>query len=93
MARSTRKGKAPELLRAFLEKHEIGPSAAGRDLRVSHVTVIAWRAGLKLPTPTHKRDIEAWSEGAIPADSWPLSKEEEESLGVRSFRRTGTEGR
>ena len=62
--------EAASLLKDFLEgkKHE----DACRELRVSRQTLWSWLNGHSSPGEAAKLDIESYTDGAVPASSWPV---------------------
>ena len=50
-------------------------SEAARQLGVSHVSVLDWLLGSKIPAPPHRKAIEIWSRQGIPVDLWETPQE------------------
>jgi DNA-binding XRE family transcriptional regulator len=64
----------PRLLKRFRMKARLSHRQAAEQLGVSHVALIAWEAGKNNPADAMRLAIARWTSGAVPADSWPLTK-------------------
>lgn len=60
----------PELLQQFLDRNGIQRETAGEALGVTRVTIWSWLRGDTSPAAPARQDIETWTSGAVPADSW-----------------------
>lgn len=58
------------LFESFLAKNRISVRSAAKVFGVSHASVIEWKKGSTRPNPERWRDIDVWTAGAVPADSW-----------------------
>lgn len=50
--------------------------AAAEAIGINHVTYWKWESGKLVPSLVFKQAIETWTDGAVTADSWPLTDEE-----------------
>jgi hypothetical protein len=87
-----------DALDRFLKTNDIAQREAGRQLRVSHVTIRAWIDGSRTPEPGPQREaIERWTNGAVLAVWWETDEERakrEALAAIEPFRpsATGTDG-
>jgi hypothetical protein len=63
----------PELFEGFLTAHDIKREAAGEALGVSRMTIWSWINRESVPSEQSRHDIGIWTNGAVPAESWPPS--------------------
>ena len=59
----------------FLEVNKLTRLAAGNALGVSDPTVCDWISGKKRPNEKKRRDIDTWTSGKVPAESWEFAAE------------------
>lgn len=59
-----------DLLKQFLERHNILPADAAKMLHVSPASLHYWLTAGKAPKAGKRLRIEKWSRGEVPADSW-----------------------
>lgn len=64
-----------DLLSGFLTLHSLNQSDAARAVGVSVPTMHDWLKGAKRPRATHRKTLDKWSRGAIPAASWETPDE------------------
>jgi transcriptional regulator with XRE-family HTH domain len=69
------------LLAAFRKRHDISARAAARSLGVTHVALAHWESGNQTPSQPFREAIETWTNGDVPAASWPLGERETALLG------------
>ncbi len=63
--------------RAFIEKHGISKTAAGRAIGVTHSAICGYLDGTSTPAPERRPAIAVWTNGEVPEQDW-LSDEERE---------------
>jgi transcriptional regulator with XRE-family HTH domain len=63
------------LMREELGRLGITAAEGARRLEVSKATMSAWLSEAKRPTAARAREIELWSEGRVPAESWWTDEE------------------
>ena len=83
---------AHEKLGAFLQKHAISKTEAGKAVGVTHAAVIGWLNG-RTPDMVHRQASEIWTNGEVRADEWEGARAETEQLRhVRPFEPKTGEG-
>jgi predicted transcriptional regulator len=68
-------GLGRRLLSAFLAENGINPNGAAEELGVSRTAVDKWLTGAARPTAKRQDQIERWSAGAVPVQSWMTAAE------------------
>jgi len=82
-----------EKLEEFISDNGLTKLAAAKYLGVSDPTIYDWVTGIKRPKSHHRRAIEIWTNGKVPAESWLFDDEKRSISIVKPFRkRTGTDG-
>jgi transcriptional regulator with XRE-family HTH domain len=78
MAAKSLVGRGRGLLRRFLETNRIAQAQFAKAMGVSEASVSGWVSdGGRQDTPRdfHRKRIERWTKGAVPADSWVTADE------------------
>lgn len=80
-----------ELLDQFLKENGIGRDAAAKALNVSRTALYYWLIGDTSPGEQARRDVDVWTGGKVPADSWgPPADHRKEPGKVEPFKPSGS---
>jgi len=89
---------ARQTLQQIRERRGLSRAVAARQLGCSPMTLMNWETGTTCPVAPFRVVIQLWSDGAIPMESWPLTKDEESvakavaNYATRAALRSATEG-
>lgn len=80
----------PDLLAAFIERHDIKVKDAARALGVTRATLWAWLNREGAPGKVNRAGIAVWTSGEVPESSWPpLERRRKQRADVIPFAPTG----